>query len=134
MQTVTAFVPRDPAACWRVFTDIPQLTAWVPGLRRAEILTRGPRGLPSEIHFEFASALAYTLTYDYDLERRELRFQPKLGRHEGVSGFVRFDAADGGTRLTYALEHGPGRSEADRALGDVHALVEAFATRMAAQP
>lgn len=130
MQTVSAFVPRDPTSCWRVFTDASQLLAWVPGLRRAEILTRGPRGLPSEIHFEFASSLAYTLIYDYDVEHHEVRFQPKIGPRDGVTGFVRFDPAAGGTQVTYALEHGPGRSEADRALGDVNAAIAAFVTWM----
>ena len=29
METVTAFVSREADACWRVFTDIAQLTSWV---------------------------------------------------------------------------------------------------------
>jgi len=134
MQTVTAFVPREPASCWRVFTDVAQLLAWVPGLRRAEILTRGPRGLPSEIHFEFASSLAYTLIYDYDLEQHEVRFQPKIGRRDGVTGYVRFAPAEGGTQLTYALQHGPGRSEADRTVGAVDTTVAAFVAWMSSRP
>src|SRR5690606_10587646 len=71
MQTVTTFVPRDADTCWRVFIDIPQLTRWVPGLRHAEILTK-ERGLPSEVHFQFAQSLAYTLVYTYDRAKREV--------------------------------------------------------------
>jgi Polyketide cyclase / dehydrase and lipid transport len=131
METVTAFVPRDADTCWRVFTDVTQLTSWVPGLRRAQILTK-ERGLPSEIHFEFASALAYTLVYSYDKAQREVRWQPKLGKHEGVTGFARFDPEADGTRVTYGLEQGDARSADERALGDPRPVLEAFADRMRA--
>jgi polyketide cyclase/dehydrase/lipid transport protein len=129
METVTAFVPCDADVCWRVFTDVAQLTSWVPGLRTAHILSK-ERGLPAEIHFEFASARAYTLVYSYDKALREVRWQPKLGAREGVSGFARFEPEGGGTRITYGLEHGDARSDAERALGDPKPALEAFATRM----
>lgn len=131
MQTVTALVPRDPETCWQLFTDVTQLTSWVPGLRAAQIIT-GSRALPSEIHFELAGsrALAYTLVYSYDKAKREVRWEPKLGRSEGVAGFVRFDPDPAGTLLTYGLEHGDGRGPAERELGDVQRLVEAFSVRV----
>jgi len=125
VETVTAFVPRDPTACWRAFTDARQLASWVPGLRRADILSKS-RGLAAEVHFEFASELAYTLVYTYDADAREVSWQPKLGRAEGVTGFARFEPADGGTQFTYGLEHGEARSEADQQLGSLDALVAAF--------
>ncbi len=125
METVTAFVPRDPAACWRAFTDARQLASWVPGLRRADILSKS-RGLAAEVHFEFASELAYTLVYSYDVDNREVSWQPKLGRAEGVTGFARFDAEAGGTRITYGLEHGEARTEADLQLGNLETLIAAF--------
>lgn len=84
------------------------------------------RGLPLEVHFEFSASLAYTLVYTYDLEQREVRWQSKLGKRDGVAGFARFEACDGGTRLSYGLEHGSGRTPADRALGDPAALAEAL--------
>ena len=129
METVTAIVPRDPDACWRVFTDAASLPAWVPGLRAAQILTI-ERGLPSEIHFEFAGSLAYTLVYSYDRDRREVRWQPKLGKRDGVTGFVRFEAVAEGTRVTYGLEHGDGRGATERALGDATPLLDAFAAHV----
>lgn len=109
--------------------DASKLPLWVPGLRRAQVLAL-ERGLPSEIHFEFSSSLVYTLVYSYDLEKREVRWQPKLGKRDGVSGFIRFDAADAGTQLTYALEHGEGRSPSERELGDLQKLVDAFVAWM----
>lgn len=127
MQTVTTFVPRDADTCWRVFIDIARLTQWVPGLRHAEILTK-ERGLPSEVHFQFAQSLAYTLVYTYDRARREVRWEPKLGRSDGVSGWVRFEPFEGGTRVTYALAHGDGRGAKERELGDLERLVDAYST------
>lgn len=122
MQHVTAFVARDPQTCWRRFTDVALLAAWVPGLRRAQVIAK-EKGLPVEVHFEYASSLAYTLVYRYDADRREVRWQPKLGRRDGVTGLARFEAADGGTRLVYELEHGEGRGPEERALGDIDKLV-----------
>ena len=127
MQTVTTYVPRDADTCWRVFIDIPRLTQWVPGLRHAEIITK-ERGLPSEVHFQFAQSLAYTLVYSYDRDRREIRWESKLGRRDGVTGWVRFEPFEDGTRITYALEHGDARGAAERELGDLQRLVDAYAT------
>lgn len=130
MQTVTGFVPRDPATCWRRFADVSALTAWVPGLRRAETIAMAG-GLPGEVHFEYASSLTYTLVYAYDQERREIRWEPKLGRRDGVSGFVRFEAADGGSLATYGLAVGDNRTAAERALGEPGVLLAAFAAFVA---
>jgi hypothetical protein len=65
MQTTAAHVARDAETCWRTFIDVALLTSWVPGLRRAQVIAK-EHGLPSEIHFEFSSSLAYTLVYRYD--------------------------------------------------------------------
>ncbi len=127
MQTVTAVVPRDPDTCWRLFTDVTLLTSWVPGLRQAEIIT-GTRAQPSEIHFEHGTH-AYTLVYTYNKASREVRWEPKLGKDEGVTGFVRFDPDGSGTRITYGIEHGDARGAAERA-DDAQRLVDAFAARV----
>jgi uncharacterized membrane protein len=129
VHSVTAFVPRTREQCWQVFVDASKLPLWVPGLRRAQILAT-ERKLPSEIHFEFASSRVYTLTYSYDAEKREVRWQPKLGKRDGVTGSVRFDEAEGGTQLTYSLEHGEGRSPSERELGDLQKLIDAFVSWM----
>ncbi len=126
---VTAFIPHDPQRCWRVFVDASTLIAWIPGLRRAQIIAKSS-GLPSEIHFEFASSRVYTLIYTYNLEKREVHWQPKLGKRDGVTGFARFDASGDGTQMTYALEQGDGRSEAERELGDAQALIDGFVAWM----
>ena len=132
MQEVTVFVPHDPKLCWRLFTDISLLGAWVPGLRRAQVIAK-QGGMPVEVHYEFATMLAYTLVYTYDAEQLEVRWQPKLGKAEGVTGFARFAAVDGGTQLTYGLEHGEGRTAEDREIGDPSKLVAALQTWLIAQ-
>ena len=106
------------------------LTHWVPGLRRAVVISLGPHLLPAEIHFEFSKSLTYTLVYTYDLDAREMRFEPRLGARDGVRGYARIEAFDEGTRFEYGLEVGGARSEADRALGDPDALVASFARWM----
>jgi hypothetical protein len=126
MRTVTAFVRRSPQACWSVIVDPTLLTHWVPGLRRAVVISLGPFNLPAEIHFEFSTSLTYTLVYTYDFARREMTFEPRLGARDGVRGFVRLDPFDDGTRLEYGLEVGDARSSADRELGDLDALVASF--------
>lgn len=102
------------------------LTQWVPGLRRAVVISLGPFHLPAEIHFEFSAALTYTLVYSYDLATREMRFEPRLGKRDGVRGYVRIDALEDGSRIEYGLEDGEGRSAADRELGDPADVVAAF--------
>jgi len=124
MQTVTALVPRSADACWQLFIDVGQLASWVPGLRSAQILTL-ERGLPAEIHFELES-YAYTLVYSYDRVAREVRWQPKIGKHEGVTGFVKFEAEDDHTRVTYGIEPGRLRTTEE----DLQRLVDAFARRV----
>lgn len=127
METVSVLVSRDVDACWRVFTDVALLTSWVPGLRSAEILTI-ERGLPAEIHFEHGS-LAYTLVYSYDRPNREVRWQPKLGKQAGVTGFARFVPEGTDTRVMYGLELGESRTTEE-----LQPLVESFARRVYAEP
>jgi len=129
MQISTAVVTRDVDTCWRIFTDVGLLTSWVPGLRRAQVIAK-EHGFPSEIHFEFSNSLAYTLVYRYDREQREVHWAPKLGKRDGVTGFVRFEPDGDTTHVTYGLEQGDRRSAAERALSDPEPLLAAFAARL----
>lgn len=106
------------------------LTRWVPGLRRAIVIATGPFMLPAEIHFELSEARAYTLVYTYDLAAREVRFEPRLGKRDGVRGYARFEPFEDGTRLEYGLELGDARFAAEREPGDAEALVASFARWM----
>jgi len=122
--TVRAVVPREPGACWRAFTDAATFGAWVPGLRRAQVIRLGQDGLPTEILFEFGASRQYTLVYTYDHAAREVRWTPGSGKLDAVAGFARFDSVDGEpvTSVTYGLEHHDGGAE----ISEVQALVAAF--------
>ena len=118
---------RAAALSAREFVAAATLPLWVPGLRRAQVLST-ERGLPSEVHFEFAESLVYTLVYSYS--EHEIRWKPKLGKRDAVTGSVRFEPFDNGTRVTYALEHGDARGPTVRELGDAQKLVDAFVAWM----
>ena len=130
MHFVTAVVARPIGACWRVFTNHATLTAWVPGLRKVELVASRPDGLPLELRFQYAAGLDYALLYSYDVAAHVIRWEPRDAERGGVRGFARFTEVEGGTELTYALEHDAGRKAAERALDDPRILVEAFARRM----
>ncbi len=130
MQIVSTVVGRPLDECWRVFTDPEHMTAWVPGLRAALVIESGANGLPREIQFEFAADLLYSLDYTYDVVEHVVRWQPRPGETGAVRGFARFTAVDGGTEVTYALEHEAGRKAAERAIDNPRVLVEAFARLM----
>jgi len=104
VSTATAYVPRPPDACWRVFIDPKVLAAWLPGLRTMAVIASNPDGTPSEIQFEFAGSRIYSLVYTYDHAAREVRWEPRLGKLDAVRGSAKFDAFDEGTRMSYTFE------------------------------
>jgi len=118
-------IARSPETCWQSFIDITLLVAWVPGLRRALVVSRHPDGLAREASFEMAQ-MSYSLVYDYDLTSREVTWTPRTGARDAVRGFARFDACEGGTLMTYGIEMGPGRKPPDTSLEEGAQLVAAF--------
>jgi uncharacterized protein YndB with AHSA1/START domain len=132
MRIVSVMITRPVDACWRVFTDHDTLPRWVPGLVKAELVEFDVEGVPFEIRFEYAAGLRYALRYTYDTEAYVVRWEPvdEDGKRGGVRGFARFVAVEGGTQLTYALEHDIGRKAAERALDNPQQLVDAFARFM----
>jgi hypothetical protein len=134
VREVTGYIKRAPDACWRVLVDASLMTAWVPGLRRANVVATDDAGLPREIHFEFSTSMTYSLIYTYDGAAREVRWEPRMGARDAVRGFARLQAFEDGTQITYGLEPGGGRSAADRTIGDLDVLVVAFVSWMHARP
>ncbi len=85
-----------------------------------------PDQRPAEILFELGESLTYSLVYTYDAAAREVTWVPGAGKRDAVAGFARFVAEDGGTRITYGVKQGDGRSPAAKELGGVTALADAF--------
>ncbi|MEZ4403884.1 MAG: SRPBCC family protein [Kofleriaceae bacterium] len=127
MTTAAVFIATAPEACWRAFADASQLLAWVPGLRRAQVVQVDADGLAREIQFEFSTSRTYSLVYRYDRAGLTVHWETRIGRRDGVSGHARFVAADDGTRFEYQLELGDGRSPAERLLGAPQRVADAFA-------
>ncbi len=130
MQIVSTVIARPVDACWQTFTDPTALVRWVPGLRDAATIEARPDGLAAEVQFVFGADLVYSLQYSYDVNARVVRWKPRPGEHGAVRGFARFEPVDGGTQLTYALEHEAGRKALDRAIDHPRTLVDAFARLM----
>lgn len=131
MKSVVVLIARPPLRCYQRFIDPSGLSAWVPNLRRVRLVASDSAGRPTEISFEFAQSLMYSLGYSYDDDARVVTFEPRAGRRDAVSGSARFeDDGDGGTKLTYELKQGSGRSVTELALGDPQRLVDAFAQWM----
>ncbi|HEY5920226.1 MAG TPA: SRPBCC family protein [Kofleriaceae bacterium] len=126
MPTVVVEVARSPEDCWRAFTNARLFAAWMPGLRRVTVVSAHDDGLPREVLFELSTSLTYTLTYSYDLAKREVRWEPRINARDGVRGYVVLEPSERGTRMTYKLEQGAGRTMGDLVIGGSHAIVEAF--------
>jgi hypothetical protein len=127
LRSVETYIACSPDLCWRALTDATLLPAWVPGLRRARVIELDASGLAHEVLFEFSTSLTYSLVYTYDPTARELHWEPRIGKRDAVRGFARLEACDAGTRMTYALEQGTGRSTSDQKLGDPELLLVEFA-------
>ena len=124
MQTVTAVVKRPPDACWRVLIDPTTFTGWVPGLRRARVVTTDEANRPREVQFDFGPSRTYSLVYSY--APNEVTWEPGLGKRDAVRGFARIAPTDdGSTTLTYGLEGMRPEIELD-----VDEIVAAFTTWM----
>ena len=63
----------------------------------------------------------------YDDDARAVSWTARLGQRDGVAGWARFDAEDGGTRVTYATTDGAGRTADERAIDEPRQLLAAFA-------
>jgi len=139
LRKVTASIPRGADECWRALVDASLLGAWLPGLRRATVIALDANGHAAEVHFEFAASRNYTLLYTYDHELFEVRWEPRMGKRDAVRGFARFEVDPAysdelHTVMTYGLEQGAARTDAEAELGDPGLIVAAFASWLTSRP
>jgi uncharacterized protein YndB with AHSA1/START domain len=133
MPSVVIEVARPLDRVWRAFTNARLFAAWMPGLRRANVVSE-ENGLPTEVDFDFSTSLTYSLRYTYDLAQHEVHWEPRLGARDAVRGTAQLAATETGTRITYKLEQGAARTTGDLVLGGPHAIVGAFVRWIEAQP
>lgn len=128
----TVVIKKKPQACWRAFVEIETLCAWVPGLRKVQLLERAPDGMPKTVHYEFAESRTYTLAYSYEATStaKVVRWEPSSGARDAVRGSATFEVCEDGTLLTYELEHGEARTDKEKYLASEDELVDAFARWM----
>jgi ribosome-associated toxin RatA of RatAB toxin-antitoxin module len=101
-------VNAAPEAVYGVVTDFANYANWVSDLKKIEVLERDSEGRPLEIEFRaaaFGRSTTYTLRYDYSRAPELLSwFQTQGDITETMKGQYRFEAVDGGTKVTYDLE------------------------------
>jgi uncharacterized protein YndB with AHSA1/START domain len=132
MPSVVVEVARPLDSVWRAFTNARLFAAWMPGLRRANVVAE-ENGLPTEVVFDFSTSLNYSLRYTYDLAQHAVHWEPRLGARDAVRGTAQLSATETGTRITYKLEQGAARTTGDLVLGGPHAIVGAFVRWIEAQ-
>jgi hypothetical protein len=130
MKTASVFLPHPAERCWRAFMDVSMLRSWVPGLKRARLVRANDAALPLEVSFELGDTLTYTLVYHYEGEHA-VRWEPRVGKRDGLRGSARFEPEGDGCRLHYELEPLAPHSSPERADEDPARLTSAFAAWLA---
>jgi ribosome-associated toxin RatA of RatAB toxin-antitoxin module len=100
-------VAASPDKCFAVATDFEQYPSWVTDVKEAKVLSRDEQGRGVEVEFR-TSALGrsthYTLHYDYSQAPRVMSWNMVSGDiMRAIDGAYTFDAAAGGTDITYTL-------------------------------
>lgn len=96
---VTARLGQPAQRCYELFSDADLIPQWLWVVGKAVIQERDARGRALRVDFigslERAS-IAYTLVYDYDDARREVRWHHEGGGVKTLAGSARFDPPGGG--------------------------------------
>lgn len=106
--TQSTMVNAPPNVVYRVIVDFEHYADWVSDLKRIDIFERDGEGRPLDVEFRaaaFGRSTTYTLRYDYSRAPEYLAWHQVRGDLTSeLSGQYRFEAAPGGTKLTYELE------------------------------
>lgn len=99
-------IGADAAAVMAVITDFEAYPAWVQGMKRVEVLSRGADGTAERVHFELEATPikdAYTLAYEYD-GPHVIRWRLTEGRMlRAMEGAYELTPTGSGTAVTYRL-------------------------------
>lgn len=101
-------VSAPPERCFAVVTDIERYPEWAADIKQVTVEERDGDGRPQVVAFRaaaFGRSTSYTLTYDYSDAPHALSWRQTKGDiTTKLDGRYVFEAADGGTDITYHLE------------------------------
>lgn len=104
---VEALLRRPAAQCYRFFTDADRFKEWLMVVGTAVVRERDAQGRAVTVDFMGSlkrASVSYTLSYDYDEEAHEVRWECKGGSMHQLKGSARFIPVDEGScRLRYRL-------------------------------
>jgi ribosome-associated toxin RatA of RatAB toxin-antitoxin module len=106
--TETIIVKATPEAVYAIAADFAAYPSWVADLKSVAILESDDTGRAAVVEFRaaaFGRTSTYSLRYDYSHAPQSLSWT----QHQGdlttsLNGAYRFDAVDGGTKVTYELD------------------------------
>jgi ribosome-associated toxin RatA of RatAB toxin-antitoxin module len=100
-------VDARPEDVFGVVADVERYPEWTDEFKSVVVIERDAAGRPLEVTFRaaaFGRSTTYTLRYDYERAPHEIAWHQVEGDLTSVlEGRYRFDAAAGGTRVTYDL-------------------------------
>jgi hypothetical protein len=103
--TLTILAPR--AGIMSVIADFPSYPAWASAVRSAEVLARGPGGMPSQVRFTLDAGVVkdtYVLGYAWDGDAAVRWHLAEPGTViSGMAGGYTLAERDGATDVTYEL-------------------------------
>jgi uncharacterized membrane protein len=103
----TIDIEASPDRVYAVAIDYERYPEWATDVKEVEVLDRDPEGRGTRVKYKISAlgnTIGYILAYDY--ADAPGGFSWKLEKAQVLSqldGTYRFDAADGGTRVSYAL-------------------------------
>jgi ribosome-associated toxin RatA of RatAB toxin-antitoxin module len=103
--TSTIEIDAPPERVMAVIVDFEDYPTWVQGMKRVEIVERGPDGRAEQVHFALDAGVkdSYPLAYDY-ADEHTLRWRLVEGKlMRAMDGTYELTANDAGTHVTYRL-------------------------------
>ena len=101
-------VSAPPERCYAVVTDIERYPEWAADIKQVAVGERDDEGRPLVCTFRaaaFGRSTSYTLVYDYSQAPHVVSWRLTKGDiTTKLDGRYVFEAADGGTDVTYHLE------------------------------
>lgn len=107
LATERMIVSAPPERCFAVAAAIEDYPSWAADIKEVAVLQRDVQGRPTSVAFRaaaFGRSTTYTLAYDYAEAPKVLTWRQTEGDlTTRLDGSYLFEAADGGTEVTYNL-------------------------------